>query len=309
MNILTFTGAVELGLVYALVAIGVYLSFRILDFPDLTVDGSFLTGAAVCGVAIIFGINPWIAMGLAVLASAGAGLVTAMLNIQFGILNLLASILTMSALYSVNLRIMGINNGMASVNLPFAAKTAITPFYGLFGLPVWAIRPLFVGMVVLIAVFLVWRFLKSEIGLAMRAAGINLRMAQAQGIHTGRLVYLGMGLSNALVGLGGALFIQTAGSADSTGGVGTIVFGLAAVIIGESLFRTRNMLLVIFGCALGSVLYRIVVQVAFQGGEIAYTIKGFRISFNAATDLQLITALLVVAILILPRYLGAKKHD
>ncbi|AQS42407.1 MAG: Branched-chain amino acid transport protein [Candidatus Tokpelaia hoelldobleri] len=309
MNILTFTGAVELGLVYALVAIGVYLSFRILDFPDLTVDGSFLTGAAVCGVAIIFGINPWIAMVLAVLASAGAGLVTAMLNIKFGILNLLASILTMSALYSVNLRIMGMNNGMASVNLPFAAKTAITPFHGLFGLPVWAIRPLFVGTIVLMAVFLVWRFLKSEIGLAMRATGINLRMARAQGIRTGRLVYLGMGLSNALVGLGGALFIQTAGSADSTGGVGTIVFGLAAVIIGESLFRTRNMLLIILSCALGSVLYRIVVQFAFQGGEISYTIQGIRLSFNAATDLQLITALLVVAILVLPGYLGAKKHD
>ncbi|EJF91572.1 ABC transporter permease [Bartonella tamiae] len=298
MTMFAFTGAVELGLVYAFVAIGVYLSFRILDFPDLTVDGSFLLGSTVCGVMILSGFNPWLAMFFALCAGMVAGLVTAMLNLQFGILNLLASILTMSALYTVNLRIMGIM-GVSNVNLGLA-DTALTPFYGLFGLSDMFIRPIFVGGVVLIVAFLLWRFLESEMGLAMRATGKNPRMAKAQGVKTALLVYFGMGLSNALVALGGSLYIQTAIATDITGGAGTIVFGLAAVIIGETLFRTRNLFFIIISCIAGSVLYRIAVQFAFEGSSLG---------INTSTDLQLITALLVVLTLVLPRYLGSKKHD
>ncbi len=298
MSMFAFTGAVELGLVYAFVAIGVYLSFRILDFPDLTVDGSFLLGSTVCGVMILCGFNPWFAMFSALIAGMIAGLITALLNLKFGILNLLASILTMSALYTINLRIMGIM-GVSNVNLGLA-DTALTPFYNLFGLPDMIIRPLFVGILVIIVAFLVWRFLESEIGLAMRATGTNQRMAKAQGIKTALLIYAGMGLSNALVALGGSLYIQTAIATDITGGAGTIVFGLAAVIIGETLFRTRNILLIIISCIVGSVLYRVAVQFAFEGSNLG---------IDTSTDLQLITALIVVLTLVLPHYLGAKKHD
>ena len=298
MSMFAFTGAVELGLVYAFVAIGVYLSFRILDFPDLTVDGSFLLGSTVCGVMILCGFNPWFAMFSALIAGMIAGLVTALLNLKFGILNLLASILTMSALYTINLRIMGIM-GVSNVNLGLA-DTALTPFYNLFGLPDMIIRPLFVGILVIIVAFLVWRFLESEVGLAMRATGTNQRMAKAQGIKTALLIYAGMGLSNGLVALGGSLYIQTAIATDITGGAGTIVFGLAAVIIGETLFRTRNLLLIIISCIVGSVLYRVAVQFAFEGSSLG---------IDTSTDLQLITALIVVLTLVLPHYLGAKKHD
>ena len=233
VSLIAFWGAVELGLVYAFVAIGVYLAFRVLDFPDLTVDGSFPLGAAVAAVLIIAGVNPWLAAAAAMVAGAIAGLVTAMLNVRFRILNLLASILTMIALFSVNLRIMGKPN-VALIN----ADTMISPFFGL-GLRDFYVRPLFVGILVVVAVVLVWRFLESDAGLSMRATGANPRMARAQGVDTSGQIYLGIALSNALVALGGALFAQTNRFADVTSGVGTIVVGLAAVIIGETLFGAR----------------------------------------------------------------------
>ncbi|UNE54158.1 ABC transporter permease [Bartonella machadoae] len=298
MNIFALSGAVELGLIYAFVAIGVYLSFRVLDFPDLTVDGSFLLGSCVCGVLILLGFNAWAAMACAFCAGMMAGLLTALLNLHFGILNLLASILTMSALYTVNLRIMGIMGG-SNVNLALS-DTVLTPFYGLWGFPDIFVRPLFIGSVLLIVAFFLWRFLESEIGLAMRAMGTNPRMATAQGVHRSALIYFGMGLSNACVALGGSLYIQTAIATDITGGAGTIVFGLAAVIIGETLFRTRNILWIIISCIVGSVLYRVAVQFAFEANAIGV---------DTSTDLQLITALLVASALIIPRYWGKLKHD
>ena len=226
MSQIAFWGAVELGLVFAFVAIGVYLAFRVLDFPDLTVDGSFPLGAAVTGVLILGGMNPWLAAIIAMIAGAAAGLVTATLNVRFKILNLLASILTMIALFSVNLRVMGAPN----ISL-ISQDTMLTPFFG-HGIPEYYVRPLFLFVLVAIAVFIVWRFLESDMGLAMRATGANPKMARAQGVRTDRQIYLGMALSNALVALGGALFAQTNGFADVTSGAGTIVVGLAAVIIG-----------------------------------------------------------------------------
>lgn len=282
---IAFWGAVELGLVYAFVAIGVYLAFRVLDFPDLTVDGSFPLGAAVTAVLIIAGVNPWLAAAVAMVAGAGAGLVTAMLNVRFRILNLLASILTMIALFSVNLRVMGKPN-VALIN----ADTMLSPFFG-HGLRDFYVRPLFVGVLVIVAVFLVWRFLESDAGLSMRATGANARMARAQGVNTDRQIYLGIALSNALVALGGALFAQTNGFADVTSGVGTIVVGLAAVIIGETLFGTRGILMALIGCVLGSILYRIAIQVALSSDVLGLQ----------ASDLNLVTAVLVTVALVLPR--------
>ena len=256
-----------------------------LDFPDLTVDGSFPLGAAVAAVLIIAGLNPWLASGVAMLAGAGAGLVTAMLNVRFRILNLLASILTMIALFSVNLRVMGKPN-VALIN----AETMLSPFFG-HGLRDFYVRPLFVGILVVIAVIVVWRFLESDAGLSMRATGANARMARAQGVDTNRQIYLGIALSNALVALGGALFAQTNGFADVTSGVGTIVVGLAAVIIGETLFGTRGILMALIGCVLGSILYRIAIQLALSSDVLGLQ----------ASDLNFVTALLVTVALVLPR--------
>ncbi|WLR92284.1 ABC transporter permease [Shinella zoogloeoides] len=285
MSLIAFWGAVELGLVFAFVAIGVYLSFRVLDFPDLTVDGSFPLGAAVAAVLIIAGVNPWLAAAAAMVAGAIAGLVTATLNVRFRILNLLASILTMIALFSVNLRVMGKPN-VALIN----AETMISPFFGL-GLRDFYVRPLFVGILVVVAVIVVWRFLESDAGLSMRATGANARMARAQGVDTNRQIYLGIALSNALVALGGALFAQTNGFADVTSGVGTIVVGLAAVIIGETLFGARGILMALIGCVLGSILYRIAIQLALSSDVLGLQ----------ASDLNFVTALLVTVALVLPR--------
>nr|WP_210271806.1 ABC transporter permease [Brucella anthropi] len=275
-----------MGLVFAFVAIGVYLAFRVLDFPDLTVDGSFPLGAAVTGVLILAGMNAWLAAAIAMVAGAAAGLVTATLNVRFKILNLLASILTMIALFSVNLRVMGRPN-IALIN----QDTMLTPFFG-HGIPEYYVRPLFLFVLVAIAVFVVWRFLESDMGLAMRATGANPRMARAQGVRTDRQIYLGMALSNALVALGGSLFAQTNGFADVTSGVGTIVVGLAAVIIGETLLRSRFILVILIGCVLGSIIYRIAIQFALSNGDVL----GLQ-----ASDLNIATALLVTFALILPR--------
>ncbi|GGA90678.1 ABC transporter permease [Brucella endophytica] len=285
MSQIAFWGAVELGLVFSFVAVGVYLAFRVLDFPDLTVDGTFPLGAAVTAVLIIAGVNPWLAAGAAMLAGAAGGLVTAALNLRFHILNLLASILTMTALFSVNIRVMGRPN-VALIN----QDTMISPFYGL-GLPDYYVRPLFLAVLVAIMVLLVWRFLESDIGLAMRATGANPRMARAQGVKTDRQIYLGMALSNALVALGGSLFAQTNGFADVTAGVGTIVVGLAAVIIGETLFRSRLLLIAILGCVGGSIIYRIAIQFALSSDSLGLQ----------ASDLNLVTAVLVTIALVLPR--------
>lgn len=298
MDISVFIGAVEIGLIYAFVGIGVYLSFRVLDFPDLTVDGSFVLGGAVFALMIVNGWNPWLGMAAAFIAGAMSGLVTALLNLRFQILNLLASILTMTALYTVNLRVMG--GSIGSSNLSFlGSDTIITPFYGLFGLDDHYIRPLVFACLVLIAIFIVWRYLSSEAGLAMRASGINPRMAKAQGVSTSLYIYKGMALSNALVAFGGALFSQINFFSDITSGPGTIVFGLAAVIIGEAIFRTRNIFILLFACVMGSVIFRVATQFALEGG-----------SYGISTvDMQLITALIVALFLIVPRLLGAKNYD
>ena len=201
MSAVALLGAAELGLVFALVALGVFLSFRVLDFPDLTVDGSFPLGAAVAATLILAGLE---SVGRRPASPCWrvrlAGIVTATLNVRFKILHLLASILTMIALFSINLRVMGRPNVAILIQ-----DTVLTPFYGLgqqLGLPDAVVRPLFVLAVVLVVVALLARFLTSEFGLAMRATGANARMARAQGISTDLHIYVGMALSNALVGLG-----------------------------------------------------------------------------------------------------------
>ena len=284
MNLVALLGAVELGLIYGLVAFGVYLSFRVLNFPDLTVDGSFPLGAAVVATAVTTGIDPWPGSALAVLAGACAGLVTALLNVRFKILHLLASILTMIALYSINLRIMGRPN-VALLTEP----TILSP---LDELPLSSLytRPLCLAGIVVAVLLLLIRFLRSELGLAMRATGANPRMAEAQGIPVGAMTCLGIALSNGLVALAGALFAQANGFADVTLGTGTIVVGLAAVIVGETVVPQRGVATALLGCLAGSLLYRVVVALALEADFLGLE----------ASDLNLVTALLVGAALILP---------
>jgi len=291
MSAIALWGAVELGLIFGFVALGVYLAFRVLDFPDLTVDGSFPLGAAVAAVAISAGVDPWTSLVIAAICGAACGLVTAFLNVRFGILNLLASILTMIALFSVNLRVMGRPN-MSLLN----RDTIISPFYDL-GIPDHIVRPLVLFVLVVIAVLLLARFLASDFGLAMRAAGANARMAQANGVNVGGQIYVGMALSNGLTGLAGALFAQIAGFADVTSGVGTIVVGLASVIVGETLFRSRSMLIALFACVIGSVVYRVAVQLALSADFL----------FLKASDLNLVTAVLVTLALILPKLKARRR--
>lgn len=295
MTMFAFMGAVEAGLIFGLVAIGVYLSFRVLDFPDLTVDGSFPLGAAVATVAITSGWSPWLATLLAVLAGFGAGVVTAQLHIRLKILHLLASILVMLALYSINLRIMGRPN-MPLLN----ADTVFDPVRAL-PVPGYVAVPIAMVLVVILAKFALDWFLSTEIGLGLRAAGANERMASAQGIDRNRMLPLGLGISNGFVGLAGALFAQSQGFADVGMGVGIIIVGLAAVIVGETIVGPRTVFLATLGAVIGSVVYRVVLAFALNLDSI-----GLR-----AQDLNLVTAGLIVAAIAFSRArkagLGLKK--
>ncbi|UZE97666.1 ABC transporter permease [Alkalimarinus alittae] len=291
MSQIAFLGAIETGLIFALVAFGVYLSFRILDFPDLTVDGSFPLGAAVSAVLIVNGFNPWLATFAAILAGGLAGVLTAWMNVRLQILNLLASILTMIALYSINLRIMGRPN----IAL-LGENTILTPLEQI-DLPYYVTTPLaFFAIAIVVLIALVY-FLKSETGLAMRATGANARMARAQGISTSAMIILGMALSNGLVALAGALFAQSQGAADVTMGVGVIVVGLASVIGGEALISTRTLLLAVIACLVGAVLYRLAIALALNADFIGLQ----------AQDLNLVTAALVAMAIVLPRFKPSMK--
>lgn len=292
MNLIQFMGAVEIGLLYGLVAMGVLLSFRILDFPDLTVDGSFPLGAAVCAILIVSGVNPWVATFAAILAGMLAGLTTAWISVRWNILHLLASILTMTALYSINLRIMG------RPNIALLGENTI--FSPVEELPYPHLYTMSAAMLVVTGVVLVllYRFLSSEKGLAMRATGANIRMAKAQGIAVNRQILFGLALSNGLVALAGALFAQSQGFADVSIGVGTIIAGLAAVIVGEAFFNPKVIFMALVACVIGSIFYRLVIAMALNAGFLGLQ----------ASDLQFVSAVLVGIAMVTPK-LRAKILD
>lgn len=287
MSLIAFFGALESGLIYGLVALGVLISFRTLDFPDLTADGSFPLGGAVAGISILAGINPWLACAFGMLAGSAAGVVTAWLHVKLGILQLLASILVMVALYAVNLRVMG------SPNLPLLGEKTIFSALVTSENGFW-MRCLIVGAVVLAAKLLLDWFYNTETGLSMRATGSNLRMAQAQGINTSWMTILGMAISNGLIALGGAIFVQTQGGVSIDIGIGTIVIGLAAVIIGETIIPAKRIWLITLAVIVGAVLYKLFIQVALSSETLR------DIGFGPQ-DVNLITALLVVIALVLPK--------
>lgn len=286
MSLIAFLGAIESGLIYALVALGIYLSFRVLEFPDLTVDGSFPLGAAVSATLIVTGWNPWLATGLAMVAGAMAGMVTAWLNVQLKILHLLASILTMIALYSINLRIMG------KPNIALLGENTILSPIENWETPFYVSTPIIFFFVVLICAVILIKFLNSETGLAMRATGANPRMARAQGVKTAWMILAGMAVSNALVALAGSLFAQSQGSADVTMGVGVIVIGLASVIGGEAIITPSNVVKAAIACIIGAILYRLAIAFALN-----LDMLGLK-----AQDLNLVTSVLVMIAIVLPRY-------
>ena len=268
---ISWIGALELGLIYALVALGVLISYKILDFPDLTADGAFPLGGAVCVVCILQGVNPWLATLLGTFAGALAGVITASLYIGFKIEKLLSSILMMIALYSINLRIMGMPNlallGEATIYdvMPIEDDVQLA-----------LVRLLMAFFVVIIAKILFDLFFSTQIGLAVRATGTNTRMAKAQGININKMTILGNG------------------GVDISIGVGTIVIGLAAVIIGEALFSAKRIIWLTTAVVIGSVLYRSFIALALNNESLN------SIGFGPQ-DLNLITALLVVFVLVLPK--------
>jgi putative ABC transport system permease protein len=286
MSLIASLGAIEIGLIFGLVALGVFLSFRIINFPDLTVDGSFPLGGAVAAALIVTGWNAFAATAAAIVAGALAGYITAWLNVRLRIMQLLASILVMIALYSVNLRVMGKPN-VALIN-----DATVFSLLEFGGLPDYWLKPLVLLVVVIAAKILIDLFFASEAGLAMRATGSNPRMARAQGISTDRQTVWGLALSNALVALAGALFVQSQGGADISMGIGTIVIGLAAVIIGETILPARSLIVTTLACILGAVLYRFFIALALNSDFIGLQ----------AQDLNLVTAVLVGLALLVPTY-------
>lgn len=286
MTLYAALGAVEQGFVYGIMVIGVYLTFRILDFPDLTVDGSLPLGAAISAVAITSGVNPYLSLLFALAGGFAAGMVTAFLNTKFKILHLLASILTMIALYSINIRIMsGPNVALLGVNTVFDSVTRL-------GVPAHYAGLIIFGVFALLVLsFIIW-FLGTELGQAILATGDNPQMIRSLGVNTNTIIILGVGLSNGLVALSGALVAQNQGAADVGMGIGTIVAGLASVIIGETVFGCKTMPRAFIAALLGSIVYRLAIALA-----LGLEIGDFR--FNPS-DLNLITALLVIGALITP---------
>ena len=285
-------GAVSQGLIWGIMAIGVYITFKILDVADLTVDGTLCTGAAVCVVLIIAGCPMWLALLLSLIAGMLAGLVTGIFHTFFGIPAILAGILTQFALWSVNLRILSSPNQAISADrfdlltsLRFLTNPEI-PFYK---------NPLFVIPLFLIALIaLLYWFFGTEVGCSLRATGANPNMARAQGINTSFTTVLGLMVSNGLVGLSGALLAQYQGFADINMGRGAIVIGLAAVVIGEVLFSKifHNFALKLLSVALGAVIYYVVIQFILWTRIID------------SNDLKLLSALVVALFLALPYWKG-----
>ena len=276
-----FLGAISLGLLWAIMTIGVFITYRILDIADLSVEGSIAMGAAIAANSIYSGMSPYMASFMAILGGMAAGLATGLLHTKLKIPALLSGILTMIALYSVNLRIMG----KANLSL-LRMDTVYTPFEKM-GLDHTYAVILFGLISVMGVVGILYWFFGTEIGCAIRATGNNSQMARAQGINTNNMIILGLIISNGLVAFCGALIAQNQCFADIQMGIGSIVIGLASVIIGEVLFGKRNFFNRLISLVLGAVTYRIIIAMVLKMGM-------------PANDLKLFTALTVAVALSLP---------
>ena len=297
--------ALTLGFILSLLALGVYVSFKIFGFADITAEGSITTGAAVAAVLLVHHWPPLAAMAVASVAGAIAGVITGMLAMKFHINRLLSGILTMTALYSINLRIMG------KSNLPLMNERTVAAqaedwgrhWFGAGSLSWWgwevpardAMMVLIIPLLILAVALVLFWFFRTNLGTAMRATGDNAQMIRALGTDDSLMVIFGLALSNSLIALCGALLAQYQGFADVQMGIGMVVWGLASVIIGEALVGTRKLGYAIAGSVMGSILFRLMVAVALRWG------------LNP-NDLKLITAAFVFAALILPRALESLRR-
>ena len=280
------------GLAYGFVALGVYLTFRVLSFPDLSVDGSFPLGGAIAAVLIINNVSPWLATVVAFVAGCTAGLCTSLLNTKLRINALLSGILMMVALYSINLLIMGRSN------IPLLREVTVFDHVAdFFGVSTSLILSIFFMAILAIIVLAIlnW-FLRTEIGLALRATGDNEQMIRGLGGNTDMTTILGVSMSNGFVALSGALIAQNQGFTDVGMGIGMIIMGLASVIIGEGLFRPKGVTTVLMAVFGGAFIYRLFISVALRLGL-------------PPTNLKLITALLVIAALSIPFVRKKLRHE
>ncbi len=299
-----FLGALTIGLILSLLALGIYISYRVFDIADITVDGSLTLGAAICAILIVKGFNPVVATACGFLGGMAAGTLTGILQAKFNINPLLAGILVMTSLYSINLHIMGKSNVplLSGTSLITVAERLGPRLFGQAEIRIlgWLVssRDLVTvlaaaGVCVASSLLLFW-FFRTSLGTAMRASGQNPQMIRALGVNVERYRILGLALANAMVALSGALLAQYQGFADAQMGIGMVVWGLASVIIGESLTGSRSLGLAIYGAVAGSVLFRLLVAIALRWG------------LNP-NDLKLVTALFVFAALVLPRVLHARR--
>lgn len=295
-------GAVAQGLIWGIMAIGVYITYKILDVADLTVDGSLCTGGAVCVILTINGTPVWVAFLMAFIAGLLAGMLTGIFHTKFGIPAILAGILTQLALYSINLHIMGwgTDNGSKS-NLPVSVDKYKLLVSARYVREISLRNPLLLLVIFLVVIIaILYWFFGTELGASLRATGANGNMARAQGINTNTTKVLGLMLSNGLVALSGALLAEYQGFSDVNMGRGAIVIGLAAVIIGEVVFGKifRNFSLKLLSCAIGAVIYYIVIQFVLRLGL-------------STDDLKLLSALVVAMFLAVPywknKYVGGKR--
>jgi putative ABC transport system permease protein len=276
MNSIQLVHALNMGLIYAILAMAVLITFRWIDFPDLTVDGSFTLGAGVAATLLLHDYHLVVAISAAMLSGAIAGTITAYLHIRWRILGLLAGILTMIALYSINLRIMGMPN-IAILNVHD-----------------WIIQnPLLCTVsVVTMVLLLLYGLFSTDLGYSIRAVGLNPRLCSAYGINQNQMKTLALALSNSLVALSGALFALLQGFADIGMGQGTIIYGLAAVIIGEALLPSRKVGFILLSCILGAIIYRVIIACALN----------MQLPLLKSQDLSLITAALVAACMMLTKH-------
>jgi len=299
-------GALTIGLILSLLALGVVISFRIFHFPDITADGSITLGASVTAVLLAARVNPLLATAAGLAGGMIAGATTGVLHTKFKIHGLLSGILVMTALYSINLHVMG------KSNLPLASETTLATYAERIGMRMlggeanfylagWEIGARDAGVLILAFVasaiigWLMYLFFRTNLGTAMRATGDNDQMIRAMGVNNGTMLILGLMLSNGLIALSGALLAQYQGFADVQMGIGMVVWGLASVIIGEALTGTQHLGLTITGAVMGSALFRLLIAIALRWG------------LNP-NDLKLITAVFVFIALVLPNLLGKLKR-
>jgi putative tryptophan/tyrosine transport system permease protein len=303
-----WSGSIALGLAFALVAVGVYLTFRVLDFPDLTVDASFPAGAAIAALLLTDGHQPWFTLPAAFSVGALFGALTGLLHVALRINSLLASILTVTAAFTINLRIQGSANlsllGLDTIYTTFSdpVRDTLESWFGATGLQIHRnVVTALVALVVLVAaIVLLDVFFRTEVGVALRATGANRRMSRAQGIDTRVYLIGGVALSNALIAVSGALVAQHQGFADVNSGAGLIIAGLAAVIIGEVLFagRSQSMWRHLVAASLGMVVYRSVIGVMLATDIDLPLVAAWRLE---PTDVRLATAVVVALMLAVPR--------